>query len=1666
MSNADINAEVLITKINSESAEARLKNDINKILENLKLDFNANSLNKALEELSKIAEKAAIKMSVKFLDTLTGKLKNYNIDQKGIIRDSFRGRPSKFDQIYSGQMYLTRKFAPGPSEKPNTLKGTFFTEDIVEPIIKFAKTVGSSAGVIEKLMRNFPSAVSGLTYEEKSGKYRGSVNLGSTQVGFSGGAALIGNQLIPSAPLAITDISYSADKIGKGQFNEAMAAQKSLPSLREALKDVESQMSTVVKDGEEYNSLLKTQQTLLATINRLETKIADSEKEITAAQKKKIAQVKQNQEIKDQERAATEQIKASQKEQNNAYKDSLSLLSQIDKLTKQNIQYSDSSKSKELVNINNVKLESLRKEYELKKAMLSPEDKSKLAAKEKAKFTEQNMKAVEKTLKLQSTKGSRGNFMDETRTAISRVATYGMAYKSIGYLQNAIKGTLDKLIEFDKYMTSLQIVTRENDAETKKLLASYIQLGKEVGASTQQVVEAADTWLRQGRSVADTNELIRATMVMANIAQIDSAKSADILTSALNGFKLEAKDAMSVVDMFAAVDLAAAADTEELAEALQRVAATAGEAGLSIETTTSYIGTLLDATRLDAGSIGSALNTIISRFENIKLNNLAEGSDTLSDAQKALRLVGIELFDVTGSFKDIDTILGELASKWGTLNDVEKSSIAYAVAGVRQRNIFLSLMNNWDKSLYLSATALNAEGTAMEKQRDYMDSYEAKMKQLRDTIDSFVHSGFDANWLKGIASGLTGLINGLNSVGLNLRTILATLGGIAGATKGSSLLQKMFAGFGKGGRGGSKKQIEYLSQSSIFTPEEGGKSVSELQNLQSVLVKMGKNTKASTKALDILADKSGQLTVAGMASLNEEAKARLKFYNDSKLSANEAIQIEQNLAAARIATGKASWGEQWKASGGWGRAGMIVGAVGKVAGYGLAAYQLISGVVEAIQKKQEERIREIAKQATKSISTALEKASEKSLVSAQQNFEELQKIASQASEGSFSTEMSEQLNTIIENLQKQTGISIEALKKDENGNYTLKSIENIVKDYQDAFIEKGGSGLTEESKELLKETEKARQKDYNEFLYKGTKVKKVGGRRGVFVSEKEYYGEETSLEGVINKLEELTKSGGISEGEKSKLEERLEELKKTKEEIDKALSQVRSEYFANLSLYGTSYASQKVQRERNGKVVSERRISQTVQNTIDSIMNNVVSGLSEEQLQNDELAEAMKKDYVKMVDYLAGGGSFDQLATDIKEGKYFSGVKLTDEQINKALTALAAVAPRLAQAASALKNSIDDLNDTYKRQLKAAEVESAMLGSLATLGGDLDMSKGDILSMLNIGGKADTTKILDPAFQKYAKELTDLYEEYWGENGKIANATYLETQDQLNEEYERAVSLKQKEYEILKKQLEVQKAQNQLEQAQRERDTLVFRNGRFIYEANPTTIQELKQQQEQLQKEQDQLEIQKAIADHTTGLQDYFNHMQIAADKIATLLEGDLTQKTLEGTQLSELIKADLEKGGGKLTDPFLIALWDAMNKLTDDEKAQLAKWGIFADEQGKFMNEKPYDTGGLLEGQGLFKKQSIGDEVVLSPTDAPKILSLLSRTNEFQSTVENANSLLRTLGARDGKPEGLLSALANGTTNIFNVDNVNVEEANDIEGILLSAQQKVQMTNPRFIRG
>lgn len=159
---------------------------------------------------------------------------------------------------------------------------------------------------------------------------------------------------------------------------------------------------------------------------------------------------------------------------------------------------------------------------------------------------------------------------------------------------------------------------------------------------------------------------------------------------------------------------------------------------------------------------------------------------SLSDVEKALKQVGIELFETKGQFRDMDSILGELAKKWSSLNDVEQSSIAASVAGVRQRNLFISLMKNWNKSLYLSAVAINSEGQAAKKNEVYLDSYEAKLNKLKSTFDEFITTATDSSAFKGILDGLSGILGFLNKIG-GFQAVLTLLLGVLTAAKGGKL---------------------------------------------------------------------------------------------------------------------------------------------------------------------------------------------------------------------------------------------------------------------------------------------------------------------------------------------------------------------------------------------------------------------------------------------------------------------------------------------------------------------------------------------------------------------------------------------------------------------------------------------------------------------------------------------------------------------------------------------------------------------------------------------------------------------------------------------------------------------------------------------------------------
>lgn len=192
-----------------------------------------------------------------------------------------------------------------------------------------------------------------------------------------------------------------------------------------------------------------------------------------------------------------------------------------------------------------------------------------------------------------------------------------VASEAIDILIQGIRLTVDEVKELNKYMTDIQMVAGTTNSETMKMFDDYNRLAKELSVTTKNVASGAGEWLRQGRSQTETMDLIKASTIQATLAQMDYEQSTTLLTSTLNGYKMEAQDAMHVVDALVQVDFAAATSVEELATSLQKTANTARTSGVDFERLVGYLGSVLETTRQAPELVGRAFRTMFSRMQGV-----------------------------------------------------------------------------------------------------------------------------------------------------------------------------------------------------------------------------------------------------------------------------------------------------------------------------------------------------------------------------------------------------------------------------------------------------------------------------------------------------------------------------------------------------------------------------------------------------------------------------------------------------------------------------------------------------------------------------------------------------------------------------------------------------------------------------------------------------------------------------------------------------------------------------------------------------------------------------------------------------------------------------------------------------------------------------------------
>lgn len=359
---------------------------------------------------------------------------------------------------------------------------------------------------------------------------------------------------------------------------------------------------------------------------------------------------------------------------------------------------------------------------------------------------------------------------------------------------DAARDAVSTVKELDDSIVALQLATGKSYNTVSNMMKDYVNLGAELGTVGTAVAEGADAWLRQGKSIEEVNNLVKSSVIFSKVGDMSAEDATKYLTASLNGYQLEAENAMSVVDKISNVDLNAAVSSSGLAEAMSRVAVTADQAGISMDRLLGYVATIGEVTQQSMSTVGTAMKSILTRMTNIKAGKLElvdeDGTtEKLSDVETTLANVGINLRKTMTEYNSASDVLDALAAKWDTLNQAQQNAIAIAFGSTRMQNQFRVLMENYDRVQKYTDVAANSEGSGEQKFDLYLQGLEAKTNSLKASLESLSSSVISRDLYAGFLDGSKAVVDFTEKTGL-LKGALAGLG-TAGATYALSQLVSM-----------------------------------------------------------------------------------------------------------------------------------------------------------------------------------------------------------------------------------------------------------------------------------------------------------------------------------------------------------------------------------------------------------------------------------------------------------------------------------------------------------------------------------------------------------------------------------------------------------------------------------------------------------------------------------------------------------------------------------------------------------------------------------------------------------------------------------------------------------------------------------------------------------
>ena len=189
---------------------------------------------------------------------------------------------------------------------------------------------------------------------------------------------------------------------------------------------------------------------------------------------------------------------------------------------------------------------------------------------------------------------------------------------------------------FELEMSKVRAVSGATADEFSRLESSAKKLGASTVFSAKEVASLQVEFAKLGFTASEIDKVTESTLYLAQAADTDLARAAEVAGSTLRAFGLDASETGRVTDVMAKSFSTSALDMEKFADSMKYVAPVANSAGMSLEETSAML-----AVMANAGIKGSQAGTSLRRI----ISELGSGSEPVTDKIKKLADAGIGLAD-------------------------------------------------------------------------------------------------------------------------------------------------------------------------------------------------------------------------------------------------------------------------------------------------------------------------------------------------------------------------------------------------------------------------------------------------------------------------------------------------------------------------------------------------------------------------------------------------------------------------------------------------------------------------------------------------------------------------------------------------------------------------------------------------------------------------------------------------------------------------------------------------------------------------------------------------------------------------------------------------------------------------------------------------------------